>query len=173
MARASSSSTLSSSSQIRDIVGQFVGQFVGQLSALIEQDAVSRARETILSAFGGEAGAGSSSWGNLGSSFGKRGRGRPPGRPRTATVLALATGAVRKRRKAPIQLCPVPGCTNRAAPVFGMVCAKHKDLPKVEIRKYREARRARRTKDRGRETRGPSAPSKRSAAAAPRAASAS
>ena len=172
MARASSSSTLSSSSQIRDIVGQFVGQ----LSALIEQDAVSRARDTILSAFGGEAGAGSSSWSNMGSSFGKRataaGRGRPPGRPRTATILALATGAVRKRRKAPIQLCPVPGCTNRAAPVFGMVCARHKDLPKVEIRKYREARRARRNKDKGRETRGPSAPSKRTAAAAaPRAAS--
>jgi hypothetical protein len=30
------------------------------------------------------------------------------------------------------------------APVFGMVCAKHKDLPKMEIRKFREARRARR-----------------------------
>jgi hypothetical protein len=44
MARASSFSTSSSFSQIRDIVGQFVGQ----LSALIEQDAVSRARETIL-----------------------------------------------------------------------------------------------------------------------------
>jgi hypothetical protein len=66
--------------------------------------------------------------------------------------LALA-GAIRKRRKAPIQLCPVPGCANRAAPVFGMVCSKHKDLPKMEIRKYREARRARRNKDKGRETR--------------------
>ena len=47
------------------------------------------------------------------------------------------------RRKGPIQLCPAPGCTNRAAPVFGMVCAKHKDLPKATIKKYREARRAR------------------------------
>jgi hypothetical protein len=169
MARASSSPTLSSSSQIRDIVGQFVGQ----LSALIEQDAVSRARETILSAFGGEAGGGQSVWGNVAGNFGKRGRGRPPGRPRAATVLALA-GAVRKRRKAPIQLCPVPGCTNRAAPVFGMVCAKHKDLPKAEIRKFREARRARRNKDKGRatRTRGRSTPGRR-AAAAPRAASAS
>jgi len=158
MARASSSSALSGSSQIRDIVGQFVGQ----LSALIEQDAVSRARETILSAFGGEAGAGVV-WGNVG---GKRGRGRPPGRPRGATVLALA-GAIRKRRKAPIQLCPVPGCANRAAPVFGMVCAKHKDLPKMEIRKYREARRARRNKDKGRDTRprARSGPARRPAAA--------
>jgi|SRR5882724_4545004 len=135
MARASSSPS-SSISQIRDIVGQFVGQ----LSALIEQDAVSRARATILSAFSGESGVGPT---------GKRGRGRPPGRPPAATMLAIAGGAVRKRRKAPIQLCPVPGCTNRAAPVFGMVCSKHKDLPKLEIRKYREARRAKRDKNKG------------------------
>ncbi|HET6146354.1 MAG TPA: hypothetical protein VFH68_02395 [Polyangia bacterium] len=85
-------------------------------------------------------------------------------------MLALAAGVVRKRRKAPIQLCPVPGCTNRAAPVFGMVCAKHKDLPKAEIRKYREARRARRnkgkgTEGKGTEGRGRSAPAKRTAAA--------
>jgi len=53
---------------------------------------------------------------------------------------------VRKRRKGPIQLCPVPGCPNRAAPVFGMVCSKHKDLPKASIKKYREARRAKKAK---------------------------
>jgi hypothetical protein len=138
MARASMSpSSSSSTSQIRDLIGRAVGQFVGQLSSLIEQDAVSRARETILSAFGSES---------PGGALAKRGRGRPPGRP-AGTVLALASGVARKRRKAPIQLCPVPGCNNRAAPVFGMVCSKHKDLPKLEIRKYREARRARRHKD--------------------------
>lgn len=138
MARASSSTSSDSSSQIRLVVGDFVGQ----LSALIEQDAVSRAREAIMSAFsGGEAP-------NL-TPNGKR-RGRPPGSGRGA-VLALA-GVVRTkkmRRKAPIQLCPVPGCTNRAAPVFGMVCAKHKDLPKAEIRKFREARRAKRDQAKG------------------------
>src|SRR4051812_24116176 len=68
-------------------------------------------------------------------------------------MLALAgvpggTG-VKKRKKAPIQLCPVPGCTNRAAPVFGMVCSKHKDLPKSEIRKFREARRAKQDRAQG------------------------
>jgi hypothetical protein len=46
------------------------------------------------------------------------------------------------RRKGTVQLCPSPGCKNRAAPVFGMVCSKHKDLPKADIKKYREARRA-------------------------------
>jgi len=103
------------SGSIHDIVQDFVGR----LSSLIEQDAVARARTVVLSAFG-VAGAGR--------------RGRPPG--------GDSAEGRRKRRKGPIQLCPVPGCTNRAAPVFGMVCAKHKDLPKAAIKKYREARRA-------------------------------
>lgn len=132
MARASSS-TSDSSSQIRLVVGDFVGQ----LSALIEQDAVARAREAIMSAFSGGAAP------NL-TPNGKR-RGRPPGSGRGAALaLAGVVGTKKMRRKAPIQLCPVPGCTNRAAPVFGMVCSKHKDLPKGEIRKFREARRAKR-----------------------------
>jgi hypothetical protein len=45
------------------------------------------------------------------------------------------------RRKAPKQLCPVPRCKGLAAPIFGMVCTRHKDVPKTKIRKYREARR--------------------------------
>jgi len=48
----------------------------------------------------------------------------------------------KSRRKGPIQLCPVPKCANRAAPVFGMVCARHKDVPKAKIKAYRAARRA-------------------------------
>jgi hypothetical protein len=112
--------------EIRDIVEGFVAR----LSSLIEEDTVSRARAAVLSAFGGSgsAGAGDRGIGAL------AGVGRPPGR---------------KRRKGPIQLCPVPGCSNRAAPVFGMVCAKHKDLPKAEIKKYREQRRAQKEKGRG------------------------
>ena len=50
------------------------------------------------------------------------------------------------RKKAPRQLCPVPGCKNLAAPVFGMVCADHKSVPKAKIKKYREARRAKKAK---------------------------
>ncbi|HXJ23640.1 MAG TPA: hypothetical protein VMT03_25715 [Polyangia bacterium] len=46
----------------------------------------------------------------------------------------------------PKQLCPVPGCKNPAAPVFGMVCAKHKDISKAQIAKYRDARRAKKAK---------------------------
>jgi hypothetical protein len=102
-----------------DIHG-IVQDFVSRLSTLIEQDAVTRARTVVLSAFG----------------VGGRGAGRAAG-------LALQSAAARsQRRKGPIQLCPVPGCANRAAPVFGMVCSKHKDLPKATIKKYREQRRA-------------------------------
>ena len=52
----------------------------------------------------------------------------------------------RPRKKPPLQLCPVPGCKNPAAPVFGMVCGEHKGLAKAKIRKYREARRAKKLK---------------------------
>jgi hypothetical protein len=101
-------------------IHRIVQDFVTRLSSMIEEDAVTRARTVVLSAFGVAAG-------------GRRGPGRPP-----------AAGALGRsqRRKGPIQLCPVPGCKNRAAPVFGMVCSKHKDLPKAKIKKYREQRRA-------------------------------
>lgn len=49
--------------------------------------------------------------------------------------------APRPRKPSKPQLCPVPGCKNRAAPVFGMVCAKHKGTPKAKIKQYRDARR--------------------------------
>jgi hypothetical protein len=104
-------------------IHSIVQNFVARLSSLIEEDAVTRARAAVLAAFG--AGSGS---------------GRGPGRPAGSGVLPAAVR--RQRRKGPIQLCPVPGCSNRAAPVFGMVCAKHKDLPKATIKKHREKRRA-------------------------------
>lgn len=50
--------------------------------------------------------------------------------------------AKRGRRKPPIQLCPVPGCQERGAPAFGMTCRNHKDLPKRELKRFRDERRA-------------------------------
>jgi hypothetical protein len=38
-------------------------------------------------------------------------------------------------------ICPVPGCKNVAAPIFGMVCKDHKNVAKSKIKKYREERR--------------------------------
>jgi len=99
---------------------EIVQQFVDKLSSVIETEVVSRAREAALTALDGRGSA------------------------------AVRGGVViRKRRKGPIQLCPVPGCSNRAAPVFGMVCSKHKDLPKAAIKKYRDARRAKKLKKQG------------------------
>jgi hypothetical protein len=105
--------------EIRDIVEDFVSR----LSSLIEHDTVSRARDAVLSAFGG----------------------RLPGGVRSNGIAGAASGgrmAGRSRRKGPIQLCPVPGCKNRAAPVFGMVCSDHRNVSKAQIKKYREQRRA-------------------------------
>ncbi len=101
----------------RSDLQEIVQQFVDKLSSLIEQEVVSRAREAALNALDGRG-----------------------------SVSVRGGIVVRKRRKGPIQLCPVPGCPNRAAPVFGMVCSKHKDLPKATIKKYREARRAKKAK---------------------------
>ena len=62
------------------------------------------------------------------------------GTPKAKTGIVLKLD--KPRKKGPVQLCPAPGCKNPAAPVFGMVCAKHKDVPKAQIAKWREARRA-------------------------------
>jgi hypothetical protein len=99
-----------------------VSEFSDRLSALIESQVMERARASVLSAFGVAP---------------RRGPGRPP-----KALAAAATVGRKARKKPPRQLCPVPGCKNPAAPVFGMVCAKHKDLPKAKIKKFREARRA-------------------------------
>jgi hypothetical protein len=102
-----------------------IEDFANKLSSLMEGQALDRARLAVESALG----------------VGKPRRGRPP-KNAVAATTALAVVGRKKRKKGPKQLCPVPGCKNPAAPVFGMVCAKHKDLPKAQIKKYREARRA-------------------------------
>jgi hypothetical protein len=94
-----------------------VSDFAKQLSSLIEMEASERARAAVVSAFGGPP---------------RRGPGRPPkSAARAAFTPSVASGVKKARKKPPLQLCPVPGCKNPAAPVFGMVCAKHKDLPKA------------------------------------------
>lgn len=37
--------------------------------------------------------------------------------------------------------CPVPGCEGVAAPVFGMVCSFHRDMPRAKIARYFKQRR--------------------------------
>lgn len=102
-------------------IQEITNQFIADLTTIVKADA----REQAMAAIGG---------GNHVSSK-KTGK-KIPG-PATVDGIPKA-----KRRKGPIQLCPVPGCVGRAAPVFSMMCGKHKDLPKATIKKYREARRA-------------------------------
>jgi hypothetical protein len=102
---------------------KLVSDFAGRLTSVIEGEALEKARRNVLAAFG-------------------VGAPRPVGRP----PKARSTVTTKARKKPPLQLCPVPGCRNPAAPVFGMVCAKHKDVPKAKIKAYREARRAKKAK---------------------------
>ena len=115
--------------QNKGTIEALVSQFVDQLTKAIEVDAFGRARDAVLAAVGGNAAP-------------KRGPGRPP-----AAESARGPGrpAGRPRKKPPIQYCPVPGCKNRAAPVFGMVCGEHRKVAKSLIKKYRAERKAEKT----------------------------
>ncbi|HZL20324.1 MAG TPA: hypothetical protein VFG23_21505 [Polyangia bacterium] len=118
-------------------VGLLIEDFSNQLTALIESQALDQARAVVERALG------------------VRRPGRPPktapltltAEPSKDTGKAAGKNTEKKtekktRKKMPKQFCPVPGCKNAAAPVFGMVCADHKNVAKSKIKKYREARKA-------------------------------
>jgi hypothetical protein len=105
-------------------IRSLVEGFVNQIVAAVEADSVRRVQQAVTAAFGG----------NMGTS-GRRGRS-------AGTQLATIGSVMAPIRRRPKQFCPVPGCTGVAAPVFGMVCSKHKDLPKSKIKEYRAQRRA-------------------------------
>jgi|WetSurMetagenome_2_1015567.scaffolds.fasta_scaffold868844_1 hypothetical protein len=92
--------------------------FVNQIVATVETDSLRRVQQAVSDAFAG-------------AKVAPR-RGRP-------SNGAAALAPVRRRPK---QFCPVPNCTGVAAPVFGMVCSKHKDMPKAKIKEFRAQRRA-------------------------------
>ena len=94
--------------------------FTRQLVTTVEAAVVKRIQAALAGAFGVPQ---------------KRGPGRPP---KQAVALVAPVVAVAARKK---QICPVPGCKNLAAPVFGMVCKEHKGVAKSKIKKYREERR--------------------------------
>jgi hypothetical protein len=106
-----------------------VQSFVTQLVAAVEQTTTQRIQAALMSGVNG--------------GVPKRGPGRPRKNPIFTPAALAALGPTKKRAK---QLCPVPGCKNPAAPVFGMVCSKHKDIPKAKIKEYRDARRKSKTK---------------------------
>ena len=97
-------------------VQSLIEDFTTRLASLLESQTLERARQAVESALGVKR----------------------PGRPVKVTAIAIGK---KPRKKPPVQLCPVPGCRSPAAPVYGMVCAQHKDIPKAKIKKYRDARR--------------------------------
>ena len=103
-------------------IRSLVEGFVNQIVAAVEADSVRRVQQAVTVAFSGSIAP-------------------TPHRNRPAHAAAApAVSASIKRR--PKQFCPVPGCTGVAAPVFGMVCAKHKDMSKAKIKEYRAQRKA-------------------------------
>ena len=121
-----------------------IDNFARQLVAATEAAAAQRIQAALAGAFGAPQ---------------KRG----PGRPKRA-VAAVATAAKPAKKSRPKQLCPVPGCKNPAAPVFGMVCSAHKNLAKSKIKKYREERKAKA----GKATAVKAAPARKAAKASPK-----
>jgi hypothetical protein len=105
-------------SQMESNIRSLVEGFVSQIVDAIEADNIRRVQDAVSVAFAGDLGTARRS------------------RPGRAVVPAAATPG----RRRPKQFCPVPGCTGVAAPVFGMVCAKHKDLSKAKIKEYRTER---------------------------------
>jgi hypothetical protein len=105
---------------IRSLVEGFVNQIVDA----VEADSVRRVQQAVTAAFSGGVAPAPH-------------RGRP-----AHEKVAAAPAAAKPIKHRPKQFCPVPGCSGVAAPVFGMVCSKHKDLPKAKIKEYRLQRKA-------------------------------
>jgi hypothetical protein len=73
-----------------------------------------------------------------------------PGRPPKEMVIPFIPESWLKpyitRKPRAIVYCPVPGCKGVAAPVFGMACSLHKDVPRAEIALYFKQRREMKSK---------------------------
>jgi hypothetical protein len=105
-------------------ITDMVETFASSITAAVEASIAQRIQSAIAEAFGAPP---------------KRGPGRPP---KPAKAVAAPAAAKKSRPK---QLCPVPGCKNLAAPVFGMVCRDHKNVAKSKIKKYRQERKGKTT----------------------------
>jgi hypothetical protein len=104
-------------------IAALIEAFTNQLVSTVEAAVAQRIQVALAGAFGVPQ---------------KRGPGRPPKHLATTAHFTPSSVLAPARKK---QLCPVPGCKNPAAPVFGMVCKEHKNVAKSKIRKYREERR--------------------------------
>jgi hypothetical protein len=115
-------------SDIEKLFRAFAAHLVDLLTAEVDVQAIARARQAVFASLGMDTPA-------------PKRRGRPPNVDRhlAAPITSITTNT---RKKKPPKFCPVPGCKNKAAPIFGMVCSDHKGVKKSLIKKYREARKA-------------------------------
>jgi len=112
-------------------IQQVVNKFVVDLTKVVEQNV----KHGILAKLDGMPA------GKLNGKLNGKSNGKPNGKSSSFVVVKTKAGVVTRRKAAP-QLCPVPGCKNRAAPIFGMVCGDHRKVPKAKIKAYRAARKA-------------------------------
>ena len=101
-----------------------VETFAFQITAAVEAAMAEKLQAALAGAFGAPQ---------------KRGPGRPP------RQIAAVAAPVAAKKTRPKQFCPVPGCKNVAAPIFGMVCSDHKNVAKSKIKMYREERKGKAT----------------------------
>jgi len=94
------------------------------------EDACELATKTVLSAVFSQEPA-------------RQGPGRPP---KEMAIPFIPDSWLKPRKPRAVVHCPVPGCEGVAAPVFGMVCSLHKDVPRAEIAPYFKQRREMKSK---------------------------
>jgi hypothetical protein len=119
-------------SDVEKLFRAFAAHLTDLIAAEVDAQAFAQARQAVFASLGADAPAA------------KR-RGRPPNSPQVDAV-PIPPIATKARKKMPPQFCPVPGCKNKAAPVFGMVCSDHQAVKKSLIQKYREARKTQKLK---------------------------
>ena len=102
-----------------------VKTFAIQITAAVEASMADRLQAAIAGVFGAPP---------------KRGPGRPPKQAVAGVAPVSARFAAKKTR--PKQFCPVPGCKNTAAPIFGMVCKDHKNVAKPRSRSIGKSERS-------------------------------
>ena len=103
-----------------------VETFAIQITAAVEASMADRIQASLAAVFGAPE---------------KRGPGRPSTQAEAVVEPVVATKSAGKKTR-PKQFCPVPGCKNTAAPIFGMVCKEHMNVAKSKIKKYREERKS-------------------------------
>jgi hypothetical protein len=119
-------------SDVEKLFRAFAAHLTDLITAEVDACALAHARQAVFASLGMDA------------PVAKR-RGRPPEGAQVATS-PVTSRSTKARKKMPPQFCPVPGCKNKAAPIFGMVCSDHKGVKKSVIKKYREARKAEKLK---------------------------